>query len=78
MPNPARHHTKPLWAKVSHRRQARSLCATEGEEAIEPQMAATANHNRLMHAKYTHERCSLLMHIPTYYNIISCYNHDLQ
>jgi hypothetical protein len=30
-----------------------------------------------MHAKYAHELCSLLMHIPTYYNVISCYNHDL-
>jgi hypothetical protein len=32
----------------------------------------------VMHAKYMHELCSLLMHIPTYYNVISCYNHDLQ
>jgi hypothetical protein len=32
----------------------------------------------LMHVKYMHELCSLLMHIPTYYNVISCYNHDLQ
>jgi hypothetical protein len=32
----------------------------------------------MMHAKYMHELCSLLMHIPTYYNAISCYNHDLQ
>jgi hypothetical protein len=31
----------------------------------------------LMHAKYMHELCSLLMHIPTYYNVISCYNHVL-
>jgi hypothetical protein len=29
---------------------------------------------RLMHAKYMHELCSLLMH----YNVISCYNHALQ
>jgi hypothetical protein len=28
-----------------------------------------------MHAKYMYELCSLLMHIPTYYNVISCYNH---
>jgi hypothetical protein len=31
-----------------------------------------------MHAKYMHKLCSLLMHIPTYYNVISRYNHDLQ
>jgi hypothetical protein len=31
-----------------------------------------------MHAKYMHELCSLLIHIPTYYNVISCYNHQLQ
>jgi hypothetical protein len=31
-----------------------------------------------MYAKYMHELCSLLMYIPTYYNVISCYNHDLQ
>jgi hypothetical protein len=31
----------------------------------------------LMHAKYMHALCSLLMHIPTYYNVISCYNHVL-
>jgi hypothetical protein len=31
----------------------------------------------LMHPKYIHDLCSLLMHIPTYYNKISCYNHDL-
>jgi hypothetical protein len=30
-----------------------------------------------MHAKYMHELCSLLMHNPTYYYIISCYNHVL-
>jgi hypothetical protein len=28
-------------------------------------------------SKYMYELCSLLMHIPTYYNIISCYNHVL-
>jgi hypothetical protein len=33
--------------------------------------------NYLMHAKYMHELCSLLMHIPTYYNVISSYNHVL-
>jgi hypothetical protein len=32
----------------------------------------------LMHAKYMHELCSLLMHIPRYHNFISYYNHDLQ
>jgi hypothetical protein len=31
----------------------------------------------LMHAKYMHDLYSLLMHIPTYYNAISCYNHVL-
>jgi hypothetical protein len=31
----------------------------------------------LMHAKYVYDLCSLLMHIPTYYNIIGCYNHVL-
>jgi hypothetical protein len=30
-----------------------------------------------MHAKYMHDIFSLLMHIPTYYNVISCYNHVL-
>jgi hypothetical protein len=30
-----------------------------------------------MHAKYIHDLCSLLMHIPTYYNVISCYNYVL-
>jgi hypothetical protein len=35
------------------------------------------SHRWLMHAKYLHEISNLLMHIPTYYNIISCYNHDL-
>jgi hypothetical protein len=32
----------------------------------------------LMHAKYMHELYSLLMHIPIYYDVISCYNHELQ
>jgi hypothetical protein len=32
----------------------------------------------LMHAKYMHELCSLLMHIPIYYDVIICYNYDLQ
>jgi hypothetical protein len=32
----------------------------------------------LMHAKCMHELCSLLMHIPTYYDVISCFNHVLQ
>jgi hypothetical protein len=31
----------------------------------------------LMHAKFLHELCNLLMHIPTYYNVISCYNRVL-
>jgi hypothetical protein len=31
----------------------------------------------LMHAKYMHNLCSLLMHTPTCYNVISCYNHVL-
>jgi hypothetical protein len=31
----------------------------------------------LMHAKYMHGLCSLLTHIPTHYNVISCYNHVL-
>jgi hypothetical protein len=30
-----------------------------------------------MHAKYMHDLCSLLMHNPIYYNVISCYNHVL-
>jgi hypothetical protein len=29
----------------------------------------------LMHAKYMYDLCSLFMHISTYYNVISCYNH---
>jgi hypothetical protein len=32
----------------------------------------------LMHVKCMHELCSLLMHIPTYYDVISCFNHVLQ
>jgi hypothetical protein len=32
---------------------------------------------QVMHTKYMHELCSLLMRIPTYYNVISCYNHVL-
>jgi hypothetical protein len=31
----------------------------------------------VMHAKYMHKLCSLLMHSATYYNVISCYNHVL-
>jgi hypothetical protein len=31
----------------------------------------------LMHAKYMHDLCSLLIHIPTYYNVIRCYDHVL-
>jgi hypothetical protein len=31
----------------------------------------------LMHAIYMHELCSLLLHIPTYYNVISFYKHVL-
>jgi hypothetical protein len=31
----------------------------------------------VMHAKYMHDLCTLLMHIPTYYNVISCYNYVL-
>jgi hypothetical protein len=30
-----------------------------------------------MHAKYMHDLYNLLMHIPTYYNVINCYNHVL-
>jgi hypothetical protein len=29
----------------------------------------------VMHAKFMHEFCSLLMHIPTYLNVMRCYNH---
>jgi hypothetical protein len=31
----------------------------------------------LMHPKYMHDLCCSLMHIPTYYNVIRCYNHVL-
>jgi hypothetical protein len=31
----------------------------------------------LMHGKFMHELCSLLMHIPTYLDIMRCYNHVL-
>jgi hypothetical protein len=37
----------------------------------------TTNHRLLMHTKYMHELCSLLIHIPTYQDVISCYNHIL-
>jgi hypothetical protein len=33
-------------------------------------------HVILMHAKYMHDLYCLLMHIPTYYNVNRCYNHD--
>jgi hypothetical protein len=29
----------------------------------------------LMHAKFMHELCSLLMYIPTYFDVMRCYNH---
>jgi hypothetical protein len=29
----------------------------------------------LRHAKFMHELCSLLLHIPTYLNVMRCYNH---
>jgi hypothetical protein len=31
----------------------------------------------MMHAKYKHKFCILLMHIPTYYIVTSCYHHVL-
>jgi hypothetical protein len=31
----------------------------------------------VMHAKYMHELCNLLMYIPIYYNVITYYNHVL-
>jgi hypothetical protein len=31
----------------------------------------------MMHAKYMHELCNLLMQIPTCYNVISCYDNVL-
>jgi hypothetical protein len=31
----------------------------------------------LMHAKFMHELCSLLFHIPTYLDVMRCYNHVL-
>jgi hypothetical protein len=38
---------------------------------------ANAGHNStLMHAKFMHVLCSLLMHIPTYLDVMRCYNHD--
>jgi hypothetical protein len=40
-------------------------------------MSAHIYWEMLMYEKYIHELCSLLMHVPTYYNVISCYNHDL-
>jgi hypothetical protein len=30
-----------------------------------------------MHAKFMHELCSLLFHIPTYLHVMICYNHVL-
>jgi hypothetical protein len=31
----------------------------------------------LMHAKFMHELCYLLLHIPTYLHVMRCYNHGL-
>jgi hypothetical protein len=31
----------------------------------------------LMHAKFMHELCSLLIYIPTYLDVMRCYNHVL-
>jgi hypothetical protein len=42
-----------------------------------PTMIRRCHLRQVMHAKYMHELCSLLMHIPTNYNVISCYNHVL-
>jgi hypothetical protein len=40
-------------------------------------LSRTLGEQSLMHAKYMHDLCSLLMYIPTYCNIIRCYNHIL-
>jgi hypothetical protein len=29
-----------------------------------------------MHVKFMHELCSLLLNIPTYLDVMRCYNHD--
>jgi hypothetical protein len=29
----------------------------------------------VMHAKFMHDLCSLFMHIPTYLDVMGCYNH---
>jgi hypothetical protein len=32
---------------------------------------------RVMHAKFMHELCSLLLHIPAYLHVMRCYNHGM-
>jgi hypothetical protein len=74
----------PLAAEIAAREafdaKESAAYATDLDTQVEEQgileAGRTATH--LMHAKYMHELCSLLMHIPIYYNNISCYNHDLQ
>jgi hypothetical protein len=37
-------------------------------------VAIVAQREDVMHAKFRHELCSLLMHIPIYLDVMSCYN----
>jgi hypothetical protein len=65
------------------------MVAEEKQEAVQDVVAAAVEEEAgprwrrhqadgpMMHAKFMHELCSLLMHIPTYLDVMRYYNHVL-
>jgi hypothetical protein len=76
----------PRMAKACATTRPKALVEVQGDvsfsysiQAVQllPSKGGLLRDGALMHPKYMHELCNLLMHIPTYYNVISCYNHVL-
>jgi hypothetical protein len=53
-----------------------SIIRSQGEKSPAAAVAGERRPDRrLMHAKFMHELCSLLTHIPIYLDVMRCYNH---
>jgi hypothetical protein len=62
-----------MLGQRSLQREGREPAAAVGQGGFTHRLLVAV----VMHVKYMHEHCSVLMYIPTYYNVISCYIHDL-
>jgi hypothetical protein len=69
--------SNPSLSKLTQATNSMEELQRKNNGGGQPMTSRSRSNGFLMHAKYMHDLCSLLMHIPTYYNVISSYNHVL-